>query len=428
MIGASGGPSSACGGLVKERQLLPMSKRRTHLREVSGGVTAPCGFLASGVRCGIKRRGHDLALVYSVAPAVAAGMFTTNRFQAAPVLVTKDRVRQQPVRGVVINSGSANACTGVQGYRDAMRMAALTAEALGLPARAVLVASTGVIGQRLPMDKIAAGVKKAVSALCPEGGEEAARAIMTTDTRPKSVAVEFDLDGRAVRVGGMAKGSGMIAPNMATMLAFITTDATASPRVLHSCLAAAAERSFQRIMVDGDTSTNDTLLLLANRQAEAGQIARGHGLAHFQAALDHVATHLAREIVRDGEGASRLIEVRVRGASSEREARQIARTIAASPLVKTAIAGGDPNWGRVLAAAGRAGVGFDPEKVDLHLGKVRVVRGGAVCSYDATGAQEAVSGPEVRITLDLNEGEKESVIWTCDLTADYVRINSEYHT
>jgi glutamate N-acetyltransferase/amino-acid N-acetyltransferase len=363
-----------------------------------------------------------------VAPAVSAGLFTTNRFQAAPVLVTKDRVRQQPVRGVIINSGNANACTGVQGYRDAVRMAALTAEELEVPSHSVLVASTGTIGDHLPMDKIAAGVKKAASALGPEGGEDAALAIMTTDTRPKSIAVEFNLDGRPVRVGGMAKGSGMIAPNMATMLAFITTDATISPRLLHSCLSAAVERSFHRITVDGDTSTNDMVLLLANRQAEAGQIARGHGLARFQAALDHVAEHLAREIVRDGEGASRVIEIRVRGASSERAAKQVARTIAASPLVKTAIAGGDPNWGRVLAAAGRAGVSFNPEKVDLHLGRVRVVRRGAVCKYNATRAEEAVSGPEVRITFDLHEGERESVMWTCDLTAAYVRINSQYHT
>lgn len=407
---------------------MSQSKHRVHLREVSGGIAAPCGFQASGVCCGLKVRGRDLALIYSIAPAAAAGLFTTNRFQAAPVLVTRERIRQQPVRAVVINSGSANACTGAEGYRDAVRMADLAAEALGVPARSVLVASTGVIGQLLAMDKVAVGIKKAVAALGSGGGEDAARAIMTTDTRLKSIAVEFDLDGRPVRIGGMAKGSGMIAPDLATMLVFITTDADLSPRLLHSCLAVAVERSFHCITVDGETSTNDMVLVVANGQAEAGAITPGHGLARFQAALGHVAGYLAREIVGDGEGASRVIEVRVRGAASERAARRIARTIATSPLVKTAIAGGDPNWGRVLAAAGRAGVSFDPGRVQLLLGRVCVVDNGAVCDHDSGDAREAVSGSEVRITLDLNDGEEEAVIWTCDLTAAYVRINSQYRS
>jgi glutamate N-acetyltransferase/amino-acid N-acetyltransferase len=406
---------------------LPKSKRHL-LREVPGGVTAPCGFEASGVRCGIKRSGLDLALVYSVAPAAAAGVFTTNRFQAAPVLVTKDRVGRDPVHGLIVNSGNANACTGTKGYRDAVHMADLTADALGVPRRSVLVCSTGVIGRPLPMTKLTSGIKKAAAALGPEGGPDAAKAIMTTDTRPKAIAVEFNLDGRPVRVGGMAKGAGMIAPNMATMLCFITTDATLSSGLLQSRLSAAVGRSFNRITVDGDTSTNDTVLLLANGQAEAARITPQHGLSRFQEALDYVAVHLAREIVRDGEGASRTIEVRVRGAASEADARKIARTIAGSLLLKTAIAGGDPNWGRVLAAAGRAGVRFRPELVDLSLGKVQVVRGGAVCSYRTASARAAVTAHEVHLTLDLNAGNHEAVIWTCDITEEYVRINSEYHT
>jgi glutamate N-acetyltransferase/amino-acid N-acetyltransferase len=355
-------------------------------------------------------------------------MFTTNRVQAAPVLVCKDRVGRGSLHGVVVNSGNANACTGAQGYRHALQMAEEAAQALGVPARSMLVCSTGVIGHALPMDKISRGIAKAVEELRPDSGEEAARAILTTDTRPKSVAVEFELAGRPVRVGGMAKGSGMIAPNLATLLAFVTTDADLSPGLLHSCLAAAVGKSFNRITVDGDTSTNDTVLLLANRQAEAGQITRRHGLGRFQSALEYVCAYLARAIVWDGEGASKLIEIRVVGAESQRDAVRVARTIAESPLVKTALGGGDPNWGRVLAAAGRAGVGFRPESVELHLGEVRVVRGGAAARYDQHAAAEAVAGPEIAIRLDLNEGDEEATVWTCDLTREYVKINAAYHT
>ena len=407
---------------------MPRSKRREVLREVPGGITAPCGYEAAGVRSGLKSRGRDLALIYTVSPACAAGVFTTNRFQAAPVLVTKDRVGRERIHGCIVNSGCANACTGQRGHRNALRMADLTAAALGAPRRAILVSSTGVIGEQLPMTKVRAGIKKAVAALGPDGGEHAAEAILTTDTRPKSASVEFDLDGRPVRVGGIAKGSGMIAPSMATMLCFLTTDADISPGLLQSCLLASVERSFHRITIDGDTSTNDMVILLANGQAEAGKVTSRHGIARFQAALDRVCTSLAREIVRDGEGASRFIEVRVEGALSEKDARQIARTIAGSSLVKTAIAGGDPNWGRILAAAGRAGVRFRPELVSLRLGDVGVVRRGAAYKHDESAARAAVSGDEVVLTLDLNAGKHEAVMWTCDLTAAYVRINSEYRT
>jgi len=407
---------------------VPKSRRRQLLREVSGGITAPCGFEAAGVRCGLKREGLDLALIYTVSPASAAGVFTTNRFQAGPVLVTKDRLGREKVHGIVVNSGNANACTGRKGYRDATRMTEVTANALDAPARSILVCSTGVIGEPLAMPKIRAGIKAAVAALGPDGGADAAAAIMTTDTRPKSIAVEFDLDGRPVRVGGMAKGSGMIAPHMATMLAFITTDADVSSGLLQSLLTAAVDRSFHRITVDGDTSTNDTVLLLANGQAEAGRITARHGISRFEAALDLVCTHLAREIVRDGEGASRFIEITVSGAVSVKDARQIARTISESPLVKTAIAGGDPNWGRILAAAGRAGVRFQPDLVDLRLGGVRVVQRGAAARHDREAARKAVSQGEVSIALDLNTGPHEATMWTCDLTDGYIRINAEYHT
>jgi glutamate N-acetyltransferase/amino-acid N-acetyltransferase len=407
---------------------MPKRIARNMLRQVPGGIAAPCGFEAAGVRCGLKRRGPDLALIYSVAPAVAAGVFTTNRVQAAPVLVCKDRVGRGNVHGVLINAGNANACTGAEGYRDAVQTADLAAEVLGVPARSLLVCSTGVIGHRLPMEKIAAGIAKAAAALSPTGGDDAAAAILTTDTRPKAIAVEFEFAGRPVRIGGMAKGSGMIAPNLATMLAFLTTDADLAPGQLQACLSLSAERSFNRTTVDGDMSTNDTVLLLANRQAEAGPITPRRGLARFQAALDHVTAHLAREIARDGEGATKLIEVHVCGAATERDALRIARTIATSPLVKTALGGGDPNWGRILAAAGRAGVRFRAELTELHLGQVRVLSEGAVVPYDVRAAEKAVAGKEVSLTLDLHSGADEATVWTCDLTAEYVRINADYLT
>lgn len=407
---------------------MPKLKRTQILRDVPGGITAPCGFAAAGIRCGLKAHGPDLALIYTVRPAQVAGVFTTNRFQAAPVLVTKDRVGRERVRAIVVNSGNANACTGAKGYRDATRMAELTADALDVAPRSVLVCSTGVIGQPLPMRKVGSGIKKAVAALDPNGAAAAEQAILTTDTRPKSMAVEFSLDGRPVRVGGMAKGAGMMAPSMATMLAFITTDADLAPGLLQSCLLAAVNRSFHRITVDGDTSTNDTALLLANGQAEAGKVTTRHGLNRFQAALDHVCIHLAKEIVRDGEGAAKFIEIEVSGAESEKDAQRIAKTIANSPLVKTAIAGGDPNWGRILAAAGRAGVRFKPDLVDLRLGEVQVVRRGALRQHSQRAAAAAVSTDTVHIALDLNAGTHSSIAWTCDLTAGYIKINADYHT
>ncbi len=406
----------------------PWAKEARALREVQGGVTAPCGFEAAGVRAGLKEHGLDLALVYSVAPATAAGVFTTNRVQAAPVLVSKDRVGRRNLHGVVINSGGANACTGEAGYRDALRMTALTAEELGVPTDSILVCSTGVIGRPLPMRKVGSGIKRAVVELRPNGGEQAAEAILTTDTVAKTAAVEFKLDGRPVRVGGMAKGAGMIAPDMATMLAVITTDAGVRPKLLQACLAEAVERTFGRITVDGDTSTNDCVLALANWQAETGEVTSRHGLGLFRAALGEVCGRLAWSIVADGEGATKTIAVCVRGARREQEALQVARTIAGSLLLKTAIAGGDPNWGRVLAAAGRSGVKFHADRLELRLGGVRVVRDGARCRYTQQAAERAVAGPHVAITLDLHEGEKEATVWTCDLTTKYVEINSLYHT
>ena len=398
------------------------------LQEMEGGVTAPRGLQAAGVTAGVKARGKDLALIYSPARAAAAGVFTTNRVKAAPVLLTRSRLARGEAHAVVVNSGNANACTGPEGYRDAVAMAELAAAELGVPPHAVLVASTGIIGQRLPMERLARGIKRAAKNLSPQGGADAARAIMTTDTRPKQLAVEFQLKGRPVRVGAMAKGAGMIGPHLATMLAVITTDALVPAPLLGQCLGQAVEHSFNCITVEGDTSPNDMVLLLANGQAEAGEISPRRGLRRFQQALDHVCRGLARAIAADGEGATKLISLTVKGAASFPQARQVALTVANSPLVKTAIFGGDPNWGRVLAAAGRAGVRLKPELLELWIGPAQVVKAGQATNRDCRRAARALAGPRVDLTLDLNQGNQQATVWTCDLTYGYIELNAEYHT
>jgi len=395
--------------------------------EVAGGVSAPQGFEAAGVRCGIKLRGRDLALVFSRRPAVAAGVFTTNRFPAAPVQVSQPRAKSGHAQAVVLNSGCANACTGEQGLADARQMAELAARALAIHPEAVLVCSTGLIGAALPMDKIAPGINQAVDSLSPQGGPDAARAIMTTDTVPKEIALEFLVEGKPVRVAGMAKGVGMIAPNMATLLCVLTTDAGLEPQDLDISLRWAVDRTLNSITVDGDTSTNDTCVILANG-ASGMQLQTQEHLQHFQAALDRVLSHLARAIVMDGEGATKLVEITVRGAPTYEEARRVAFTIANSPLVKTALFGADPNWGRVLAAAGRAGVALEPEKADLAICGIAMFGGGQPLAFDAEQAHQALLAREVSISLDLHQGPLAATVWTCDLTTKYVKINAHYHT
>ncbi|MDO8588034.1 MAG: bifunctional glutamate N-acetyltransferase/amino-acid acetyltransferase ArgJ [Armatimonadota bacterium] len=399
------------------------------MQRVDGGVTAPKGFRAAGVRCGIKQAGPDLMLLASDVPATAAGVFTTNAVKAAPVLLSRERIDGGTAQVVIANSGNANACTGAQGMADADRMTELVASALRLNKDEVLVASTGIIGQHLPMEKIETGIAVAVAALSFDGGDAAARAIMTTDTRPKSIAVEFETGGKSVRIGGMCKGVGMLAPNMATMLAFITTDAKITPRALRKCLARSAEISFNCVTVDGDMSTNDSAFILANGMAENPVIdGEGPDTDEFQAALDTVTVHLAREIARDGEGATKLVEICVNGAATADDARSVAITIANSPLVKTAIFGRDPNWGRVLAAAGRAGAQMDPDKTDLYFGDVRVFEQGEPTRVDAEEARRPMLADELVITVELNIGEASAKVWTCDFSYDYVKINAEYHT
>ena len=396
---------------------------------VPGGVTAARGFLASGVKAGIKRHKKDLALIYSEYPAAVAGTFTSNRVKAAPLLVTMSRVAGGTARAVIANSGNANACTGPEGYQDALLMAREAARALDLPEEQVLVASTGLIGERLPLDRILAALPEAVRGLSREGHGDAAEAIMTTDTVPKEAAVVTEIAGRRVTVGGMAKGAGMIHPRMATMLAFLTTDAAVTPEALRVALRRAVDETFNMITVDGDTSTNDMVLLLANGQAQNPTISgEGPELAAFTAALVSVCGQLARAIARDGEGATRLIEVEVRGAATLEDARLVARAVAGSNLVKAAVHGGDANWGRIMCAAGYSGADFDPERVDIFLGCERVVSDGRGVPHDEARVREALLAPTVHIVLDLKGGSSRATAWGCDLSADYVRINTHYRT
>ena len=392
------------------------------------GVTAPQGYRASGVHCGIRNHKPDLALVVSDVPAAAAAVYTRNVVMAAPLLYDRAVLERTGgrARAIVVNSGVANACTGEQGDRAAEWMAVETARLLGVPADEVLVGSTGVIGAQLPLDRLSEGLPLAVERLSVEGGPAAARAILTTDTHIKETVQWVEGPEGTVTLGGMAKGSGMIHPDLATTLAFVTTDAAVPVDRLQPMLRRAADRSFNRITVDGDTSTNDMIVVLANGAAEVGVGPSGE--AGFEAALTAVLTFLAREVARDGEGASRLITVRVTGAVTEADALAVARTISSSPLVKTAIHGADANWGRVVAAAGRSGVAVRGERMRLSLGGIEVLAPGYASDFSEGEATHRLSQNEVEIHLDLGLGEAEAVTWTCDLTSRYIDINAGYRT
>ncbi len=392
-------------------------------------VTAALGFRAAGVAAGIKPDRLDLALVAADAPCSAAGVFTANLAQAAPVLVSREHLKSGRCRAIVANAGCANAATGAGGLADAREMAALAARAAGCAAEEVVVASTGVIGVRLPMEKLRAGIPAAHAALARDGGALAARAILTTDTKAKEAAASFAVGGVSCTVGGMAKGAGMIAPNLATMLAFFTTDAAVAPTLLRTALAAAAGESLNRITVDGDTSTNDCAVALASGASGAPRVeAAGVDYDAFRAALTEVARQLARMLVRDGEGVTRVAEVRVEGARTTAEADRVARTVAESPLVKTALHGGDPNWGRVLAAVGRAGVPLDVSKVSIFIGDVHVAEGGAARDYAEQEAAAAMQQDPVRLRIRLGEGDASGWIWTSDFSHGYVDINAHYRS
>jgi glutamate N-acetyltransferase/amino-acid N-acetyltransferase len=396
-------------------------------RTIKGGVCAPQGFLAAGVQCGIKNKGRDLAVLLSERPATVVGAFTTNCVKAAHVLLCQQRAAGRLGRAVVINSGNANCLTGEQGRRNAERTAEIAAQALGLEPRDVFVASTGPIGVQLPMDKVEQGIKEAGASLSRSGGAAAARAIMTTDTKPKEIAVEFTVEEKAVRVGAMAKGAGMICPHMATMICVVTTDAAVPVESLELSLRWAVDRSFNCISVDGDMSTNDTVLLFANG-ASGVRLQKPEQVQRFQQALDHVTLRMAQAIVQDGEGATKMMEIRVAGAREYADAHRIALTIANSLLVKTAVFGADPNWGRFLAAAGRAGVEIEQGRIDLFFGDLQVVRGGEGLPYDEALARQALLGPEVKVEMDLHLGPHSATLFTCDLTPKYVRFNSAYTT
>lgn len=404
-----------------------MSERKTSDRF---SVTAPKGFLAGAARCGLKKAGEDLAIIFSERPAVAAAVFTQNLVQAAPVLVSREHLRYRTHRAIVINSGGANACTGDEGLKDARATAEMVADYFSCDDREVLVASTGVIGVRLDMSKIESGVREATGQLSREAGPRVAEAMMTTDTRPKRANKSLKLGGQVVKIAGVAKGAGMIHPNMATLLAFVTTDAAISKAALQSALKRAVNQSFNRLSVDGDTSTNDTLAALANGGAENELIARpeGEDFEAFTEALADVCRDLAIQVARDGEGARKLITIRVRRAPNTRAAEKIAAAIATSPLVKTAIAGADANWGRILAAAGRSSAKFDVSKVEIKLGDLAVARSGMGLSFSETRALEILKRDEVTITFDMRQGEAEVTEWTCDLTEGYIRINADYRS
>jgi glutamate N-acetyltransferase/amino-acid N-acetyltransferase len=395
----------------------------------------PRGFTFAATHCGLKRSRLDLGILVSETPAAAAAVFTTNRVVAAPVIACRVHLQKsrRRMRGVIVNSGNANCCTRKDGYPASVAAARKLAQELGdLDPTQILVCSTGVIGAPLRVEKILHAVPQLVQARSAEPGavEEFARAIMTTDTRPKWAAAKCRVGGRQVRILGCTKGSGMIHPNMATMLAFLATDAAISPTLLSRALKSAVGPTFNSITVDGDTSTNDTVALLANGQSGARAIASATSADYrsFSAALERACRSLAISIVEDGEGAQRVMEIEVRGASSHRAADQVARTIANSPLVKTAFAGADPNWGRILAAAGRSGATFDPSSTNIWIGGVAVCRHGRELPFDETAAHEKMLAKYVPIRVDLGSGRASARIWTCDFTQEYVHINASYRT
>ena len=407
------------------------------MKQVKGGVTAAKGFLAAGVEAGIKYQNRkDMAMVYSKTPCRAAGVFTTNVVKAAPVLWDKEVVESEwEAQAIVVNSGIANACTGKLGYEYCRETAGAAADALEISPQSVLICSTGVIGMQLPMEKMTEGVRMLAKAIKPgeEAGTDAAKAIMTTDTRNKQVAVKVTIGGKEVTIGGMCKGSGMIHPNMCTMLAFVTTDVNISKKLLQEALSADVQDTFNMVSVDGDTSTNDTLLVLANGQAENPEITeKGADYDTFVEALHYVNETLAKKIAGDGEGATALFEVKVIHADNKEDAKTLAKSVITSSLTKAALFGHDANWGRILCALGYSGAKFDPEAIELYLessaGKILIFKDGMAADYSEEEATRILSCSEVTALVDMKMGEAEATAWGCDLTYDYVKINADYRS
>jgi glutamate N-acetyltransferase/amino-acid N-acetyltransferase len=409
-------------------------------QEIIGGITAPRGYRAAGIAAGLKPSGlPDLALILSDVEAIAAGVFTTSHVRAACVDYCRERLQAKgSARAILCNAGQANAATGEPGRKDALESAQALGEALNIPADAILLASTGVIGQRIRMDALLSGIPKLVAAASETGSDAAASAIVTTDLVTKTIALETTIDDRPVRVGGICKGSGMIHPNMATLLAFVTCDAAVSTSLWQQMLSRAADKSFNQITVDGDTSTNDTLIALANGQSRTAAITEiGPEAEKLEGMLTAVCQHLAKAIARDGEGATCLIEVQVTGAPDDKSARQVAKTIVGSSLVKSAVFGRDPNWGRIAAAAGRAGVLFAQENLRIQLGNFLLMENGQPLPFDRAAAsnylKQAAAGKYLKedtvlISVCIGNGSGSGIAWGCDLSYDYVKINAEYTT
>jgi len=398
----------------------------------TGCIVAPKGFKAGATYCGIKtiKDSLDLGIIFSEFPATGAALFTTNQIYAAPVKLSRKVAPKGHIRAFVINSGNANACTGEQGYKDAEEMARIAARCLKISEDEIIVASTGIIGRGLPMGKIAAGIKAAATSLgnTPTHGNNVARAIMTTDTKQKDIAVRLKINNKDVIVGGITKGAGMIAPNLATMLCFLTTDVSISTLLLNECLRNAVESSFNRITIDGHMSTNDTIAIIANGASGVNITSKGPELQVFQEGLNYVTSYLAKAIVKDGEGATKFIQIDVVGARSRSDATKIARSVADSPLVKTAINGCDPNWGRIVSAAGYAGVELDESKTNLYINDILIFAKGMPTQCDLNKLGTSMKGSDITIRLELGLGNCSDTVWTCDLSHEYVTINAEYHT
>ncbi|WP_321992938.1 bifunctional glutamate N-acetyltransferase/amino-acid acetyltransferase ArgJ [Clostridium butyricum] len=405
------------------------------IKYIDGGVTAPKGFLASGIYCGIKQGSvkKDLALIYSEVPAKASGMFTKNKVKGAPIYICKDHLSNKKAQAIIINSGNANTCTGDDGLSKAKKMTALQAKALNLKADDVLVASTGVIGVPLNIDAIKDGIPLLTEKLSKSGNQDAASAIMTTDTFMKELAAEFYIGDTKVTLGTMAKGSGMIEPNMGTMLSFITTDISISPQLLDEALKSTVTITYNRVSVDGDTSTNDSIFILANGQANNSTITeKDENYYTFVNVLKEINTIMAKNIAKDGEGATKLLECQVIGAATEKDAVLFGKSVINSSLVKTAMFGSDANWGRILCALGYANVDFDPEKVDVSFescaGEIEVCKNGSSVAFDEDKAKKVLDQKEIIIKINLSQGESTAYVWGCDLSYEYVKINGDYRS
>lgn len=399
-------------------------------QSAKAGITYPKGFVASGVKAGIKKSGNlDVAVIYSKKEAVVAGTFTKNAVAAAPVHVSKAVVAMHTAHAIVANAGCANACTGPQGDADAAAMQKIAADALGCGTQDVIVASTGIIGQLLPMDKVASGIHAAVKALSPDGSMDAGNAIITTDTYSKAGTTSVVLGGKEVRLGVIAKGSGMIRPDMATVLCFITTDADIDGVLLQEALSEVIEHSLNMISIDGDMSTNDMAIVLANGAAENPKITEKNAdYEAFKSALLALCQGVSEKIAADGEGATKFITVHVKGAKSFADAKTVGMSVANSPLVKTAFFGEDPNWGRVICAVGYAGVSMNPNRTTVKFGDIPVYADGVGAAYDADALRAVMTAHDIVIEVDLGDGPEEAKVWTCDFSYEYVKINGEYHT